>query len=479
MSAAHGTHWSTDDILKATGGHPLTPCGARVFADIAIDSRNIRPDALFVAIRGTVHDGHGFVADVVAKGVKGLVIETGRPLDPTFSALADNGVTVIGVVDTTTALGDLAAYHRRRMPAAVAAITGANGKTTTRAMTAAVLERHLPTLATPGNRNNQIGLPLTLLKLKAHHRWAVLELGMNHPGEIRYLGGIAAPDLGLITNIGPVHLEGLGSIEGVFKAKSELIETISSRGWMVLNADDPMTPRLKALCRTSVFRFGVAPTADLRADGVVRTADGFAFTLRLPGGDAVPVTLRAVGEFMVANAMAAASIAHLAGIPGRTIAEGLQAFSPVSGRMALIHTPGGVHLLDDTYNANPTSMSAALKALRRLGAGGRTFAVLGDMLELGSASADLHRDLGGCAARCGLTGLFATGRFAEDLARGARQEKMAPDRIRIGSKAALTRQLEETLAPGDWVLVKGSRGMRMETVVKAVRGRFDGARSVT
>jgi UDP-N-acetylmuramoyl-tripeptide--D-alanyl-D-alanine ligase len=373
-------------------------------------------------------------------------------------------VTCIVVDDTIEALGRLAAYHRNRNNAAIVAITGSNGKTTTRQMTAAVVSQRFPTLSTRKNFNNNIGLPLTLLELCPDHRWAVVELGMNAPGEIAALASICRPNIGIITNVAPAHLEGVGSIEGVMHAKGELLDKIDPGGTAVLNADDPLVMRLAQKSNREVLLFGVASQADIRAEAIDASARDSRFDLLLPG-DRVRIVLKIPGAFMLSNALAAAAAGVKIGLTPEEIKTGLENFVPAESRMNILTTQAGIHVIDDTYNANPGSMAAALSTLKTLRRQQRAFFVTGDMRELGQHSEVLHRELGALCTRLGIDGLFATGDFAAVVAHGAHDTGMDARTIFTGTKDDLMHALRRTLKPGDWVLVKGSRAMAMEDVV--------------
>jgi UDP-N-acetylmuramoyl-tripeptide--D-alanyl-D-alanine ligase len=455
-------------LVAATGGERVCGSADAEFSGIGIDSRAIEPGAVFVALRGERHDGHRFAPAVVDGGVRGLVVARDAlpelPLDRWRSA----GAVCVAVADTTRALGALAAYQRRRAGVEVAAITGSNGKTSTRVLTAAVLEREFSVLATRGNFNNEIGLPLTLFRLAPDHQWAVLELGMNHPGEIGRLAAICAPRVGVILNIGPAHLQGVGSMEGVLRAKAELVEGMPPGGPAVLNADDPRLRRLGAELDRPVTWFGRSPAADVRAEAEAEGGTGLAFTLVLPDGR-VPVRLPLVGRFQVLNALAAAAVGHLAGLDPETIAAGLSSGRPETGRMVPIDTRRGIHLIDDTYNANPASLAAAVETLVAMAPPGRRVLVMGDMLELGPEAPALHREAGARAAAAGVDRLLARGALAEEVAAGAREAGLPADRAVTGAPEALVAELTATLRAGDWVLVKGSRGMAMERILNPLR----------
>jgi UDP-N-acetylmuramoyl-tripeptide--D-alanyl-D-alanine ligase len=316
-----------------------------------------------------------------------------------------------------------------------------------------------------------VGVPLTLLRLDSTHEWAVLELGMNHPGEIARLGDICRPDIGLITNIGPAHLEGLGSLEGVMHAKGELIEKVNPGGSVILNADDPMTERLARKTSEPPVLFGLSETAHIRGTNAADVPGGVAFTLETREGR-TKVKLPVPGKFMIVNALAAAAVGRAAGIPLSEIKAGLENFKPIKGRMNLIALRDGITVIDDTYNANPGSMKAALLTLKDQKKGRRGIAVLGDMLELGEASRDLHREIGMFAARSGISRLYATGDYADGVLEGAAEGGMTTRDLFSGPKLDIFKDLTRELSTGDWVLVKGSRGMRMETLVQDLERRW-------
>ena len=468
MSAQHSIRWTPDAILEATGGELLFGRPDRDFAGIAIDSRTIESDQFFVAIRGEVHDGHTFAQTVLEQGTGGIMIDRAHvDQQPDFSRYADRALGIV-VKDTTQALGALAAYHQRRCPASVIAITGSNGKTTTRAMTSAVVSQAFTTLSTIGNYNNEIGVPLSLLKLEPQHTWAVLELGMNHLGEISRLAQICDPHVGVITNVAPAHLEGLDTIEGVAQAKGELLDHVRSGGTVILNQDDPHVAAMAQRTSHTKLWYGLTEAAQVFATEVNTSPQGSAFALHLPGATA-QVMLPIPGAFMVGNALAAAAVGHHLGLTIAQIKAGLEQFKPVAGRLNIQTLENGITLIDDTYNANPGSMKAALTTLQTLKGSQRSIFVAGDMLELGRQAAALHREIGAFAARSGIAALFATGPLAMHVADGARDGGLAQASIHIGEQTEIAQRLQQFARRGDWVLIKGSRGMRMENVVASFK----------
>lgn len=464
--------WTTADILEATGGELL--CGDREqsFSGISIDSRRITADDLFVAIKGENLDGHNFIGDVIKQGVCGLVINKSKVDQSPVIECQEKGVACVKVNDTTLALGDLASFNRKRFNASVIAITGSNGKTSTRKMTAGVVARCFVTLSTIGNLNNEIGLPLTLLNLNHNHKWAVVELGMNRPGEIKRLAEICSPDIGVITNIGPAHLEGLGSLDAVMHAKGELLEKIKPTGTAILNADDPRLMQLAENTSRDVLLFGLSENAVVKAQTPKEKGMGLSFTLVLPA-ETISVDLKTPAEFMVSNALAAAAVGHRLGLTAREIKEGLEDFEPVQGRMNILNTRKEINIIDDTYNANPDSMTEAIKTLNSLKGNNRGVLVAGDMLELGNHAESMHRMIGSISAKSDISRLYVTGQFAESVAAGARDEDMNSSDIFIGTKDEIFEGITGWLGPGDWILVKGSRGMRMEEIVEKLKAWAD------
>jgi len=468
----HPEPWTTEDILEATGGRLRSGVTGRGFSGICIDSRVITADELFLALKGEAYDGHDFIPDVLRRGIGGVIMAEPKADPSMLAELKQRGVVCVTVKETLKALGALAAFHRRRAKVSVIAVTGSNGKTTTREMTASILSQSASVLATSGNLNNEIGLPLTLLKLRPEHQWAVLELGMNHAGEIRRLAEICNPDIGIITNVGSAHLEGLGSIEGVMRAKGELLEKIKPEGAAVLNADDPRVLKLAAAWKGRRLLFGKSDRADVRAVSVSQKGRKTRFKIAVAGKD-IAVSLNIPGKFMISNALAAAAAAHMAGFTAAEIRAGLEKARPVTGRMNIYSTRRGIHLIDDTYNANPDSMSAAIRTLQALAEGQRTALVAGDMLELGAHAEALHKKIGTVAAGLHISKIFFTGEYGKAVLAGARDQGMDPQDIYTGSREQIITRLAAWLQEGDWVLVKGSRAMGMEKIVQALKSRYD------
>ncbi len=442
------------------------PSGATArieFSRVGTDSRAVRPGELFVALRGDRFDGNAFIDEAISRGATGVVCSTGR-------ALERPGAAFFEVADTLLALGEIARAHRRNFDVPVVAITGSNGKTTTKNLLRSVLVAAFGepsrVLATEGNLNNLIGMPLTLLTLAENHRAAILEMGMNAFGEIARLTEIAEPTHGLITCVAPAHLEGLGSIEGVARAKGELFRGLGPVATAIVNRDDPhISAQAVGLgCRMLAFGSGT----DVRAESVrALDLEGMSFELHTPNG-VDRVTLPLVGRHNVANAVAAAAAAVALGVARDAIVRGLETAVAAPMRLTVERLANGVRLVNDAYNANPGSMRAAIAALEPVGSS--SLVVLGDMLELGADSPALHAEIGATAARIRPRLLCAVGPFAEHYVRGAGTVGVLPDRVcaaRTHEEAA--EAVARAWREGDTVLVKGSRGARMEEVVVALR----------
>jgi UDP-N-acetylmuramoyl-tripeptide--D-alanyl-D-alanine ligase len=418
------------------------------FHGVSIDSRDLEAGNLFVALKGPTHDGHDHAAAALARGAAGLLVE--RPLDLP--------VPQIVVGSTLSALGRLAAAWRAELNLPLVAVTGSNGKTTVKEMIAAILSQVGPTWATRGNLNNHIGVPLTLLSLDAGYRFGVIEMGANHAGEIASSTGLTRPQVAMITNAGRAHLAGFGSLDGVAHAKGEIYGGLASGGKAIVNADDRYAALWHALNETrSVLTFGLGE-ADVSA-GFSIDRNGIRLTVRHPGGR-FKCRLRLLGEHNVRNALAATAAALALGVEPAAIAAGLETVRPVEGRLAPRHGRDGARIIDDSYNANPTSLAAAIAVLKVIS--GRRILVLGDMGELGDGAEAAHAEAGRQAKAAGIDALYSIGPLAraasEAFARGHH----------FANPAALIAALRQALGPEVTVLVKGSRSSRMEQVVDAL-----------
>jgi UDP-N-acetylmuramoyl-tripeptide--D-alanyl-D-alanine ligase len=428
------------------------------FRGVSTDSRSMRAGELFVAIRGERYDGHGFLAMARDKGAAGALV------DARYAGPAP--LPAIAVEDTRRGLGRLGRHWRERFSPVLIGIAGANGKTTTKEMLAAILRAHAgeaSVLATEGNLNTDIGVPATLLRLRAPHRYCAIEVGMNHPGEIKWLAGLAQPTVAVVTNAQREHMEFMKSVQASAEENANVLRALPASGVAVVNADDACCPIfLGAAAKRRVVDFALEREA-MVTGGYTLKALSSDIVLRTPGGEA-RASLAIPGLHNVRNALAAAACAHAAGIPVEPIARGLAAFRPYAGRLRVTRTRGGATLIDDSYNANPDSVRAAIDVLAAQPA--PTVLVLGDMGEVGEEGPAFHREVGDYAREHQIGALFALGEASREAARafgtGARH---------FASPEELVRALPARAT----ILVKGSRFMRMERVVAALTGDTEGA----
>jgi UDP-N-acetylmuramoyl-tripeptide--D-alanyl-D-alanine ligase len=429
----------------------------RPYGCVCTDSRTLKPGALFVALRGPNFDGAAFVQAAAAQGAIGALVERATP----------GALPQVVVPNALGALQDLAKNWRAGFTLPVVAVAGSNGKTTAKEMTAAILSRMGLCMATHGNLNNHIGVPVTLMRLEPSHRSAVIEMGANAIGDVAALMRIAQPTVGLITNAGAEHLEGFGDLDGVAKGEGETVSRLGAEGTAIINADDAYAGYWRGISGAKrIVTFGVHHTADFTArnifQGIERGEFATRFTLICPLGERA-IMLKAGGAHNIGNALAAAAAASAAGASLEDIALGLADFRAVAGRLQLKAGTRGGWIIDDSYNANPSSVRAALEVLRALT--GPTWLVLGDMAELGEVSHDSHAHIGSYARDCGIKRLFAMGPLSSRAVEtfGAGGEWFA-------DADSLTRRLQAELTPGVTVLIKGSRINRLERVVQALTG---------
>ncbi len=466
------------DIYLGLGGRQSHPAlTARTISQFVIDSRQATPDSCFVALPGEHADGHDYIADAVARGAiaviahrvpSGVNAQVIRPQkDPAPRQVRPPLIFL--TPDSLQGLQQLATYWRSLHTPTVVGITGSVGKTSTKELTAAVLRQHYTTLWTPGNYNNEIGLPLTLLRLTSEHRYVVLEMGFYTEGEIAQLCQIAHPHIGVITNIGPIHLERAGSMEAIFRGKSELIQALPPEGHAVLNWDDPWVRKMAPLSPAPVFRYGLTPEADLWADAIESYGlAGIRFRLHHRRGQQVEtlhLQLPLLGRHSVQTALRAAAVGLLAGLPWETIIRGLK---DVNASLRIDIAPG-IHqstIIDDTYNASPPSTIAALNLLAEME--GRRMAILGDMLELGAEEIKGHQLVGARAAETAHI-LIAVGPRSRWMYEAALAQGMPEEQAFWREDAQAAIDLARSLIqPGDYILVKGSRAMRMDEIVAAL-----------
>lgn len=440
-------------LTTFTGGSLLHGDPARLVTHVSTDSRKVTAGEVFFALKGERFDGHDYVSQVAAIGAAAVVVSQPVPGLP---------CAVIQVSDTLTALQNLARAYRAWHNPLVVALTGSNGKTSTKDLTAAVLARRHSLIATKGNLNNHIGLPLTLLSLAEEHTCAVTEMGMNHAGEIRALVDIAKPDAAILTNIGRAHIEFLGSQDNIAWEKASLPANIPAGGSVVLNANDAYTGRIARLCQGRVLTAGIE-AGDVSAQDLAATATGTRFTLDF-AGHRIPASLPLLGRHMVANAALAAALGWSLGMDPEEIADALNSAQLSSGRLEP-KVLAGIQFIDDTYNANPDSMIAGLRTLAETAAP-RRFAVLGAMGELGEHAAAGHAQVGEFAAGLALDGLYSVGNGdAARISDAARAGASSGEVLHFPDHAACAAHLRAVLRAGDAVLLKGSRSSAMEKVL--------------
>lgn len=450
---------SLQEICKAIDGHLTQEFPELRIHDISIDSRKIIPGSLFIAIQGEKFDGHDFVNAAIAAGAAAVIIS--REIPPVASKVA-----VIRVKNTLDALGQIAAFHRSQFQVPLIGITGSNGKTTTKDLVASILRHERKVIKTEANFNNEIGLPLTLFKMDQTTQVAVVEMGMRGLGQIRHLAGIARPTIGVVTNVGLTHLELLGTQENIAKAKTELVQSLPSTGLAVLNGDDPWVRRMKDHTSARTVYYGVDTSGlDYRATDIREKNDSIQFQV-CTQDETLKLTLPMPGRHNVLNALAAIAVAKELGISNSAIVRGLTEPDLTGKRLKLIRRDGYC-VIDDTYNASPASVRAALDVLSGSREGNRKIAVLADMLELGPQAGEIHHQLGQYAADHGVDQLFAFGDLARRYVTGYQAAGVGTGR-HFDNKDHLIAELLNIIKPGDVILVKGSRSMKMEEVVAAL-----------
>lgn len=422
----------------------------KTFTGLSTDTRSLRNDEVFVAIKGENFNGHDFLATAKEQGAAAAIV----------SDDVAHTMNLIKVADTRLALGAFAKYHREQFAIPVIAVTGSCGKTTTKSMMAAILKKCGEVLANQGTFNNDIGVPLTLLQIEAKHEFAVVEMGMNHFGEIRYITQLAKPTVALITNVAPAHLQGVGTIEGVAKAKAEIFEGLSVEGTAIINADDQFADYWRQLLAgKKIISFGINNKADFYATDIGLDAKGCAhFNLICPLGT-THINLPVLGKHNVMNALAAAAATYAAGASLDAIKQGLETITAVNKRLVQYEGKRNAQIIDDTYNANPLSFQAALQILSNVP--GKKMLVLGDMGELGNDAEKYHFELGKQAKQMGIDELYAYGKLSKQTADAFGQKAHY-----FSDQEQLIAAVEQALADNMTVLVKGSRSMRMENVVQ-------------
>ena len=455
------------NVLKAINGELLLGSPESRIMGISTDSRSIKEGELFFALEGENYNGHKFVDQTVSKGAAGAVISSNK--DAVYSLL--NGFEkciLIEVVDTIKALGDLAKFYRKSLRTDFIAVTGSNGKTTTKDMIYHVLRNFNNVTRSRKSFNNFIGVPLTIFDTDFTQDFCVVEMGTNAPGEIRRLSEIIFSDFTILTNISCTHLEGLGSIEGVANEKAELIENMAEDGILITNADDDWCNRIANRFDGKVISFGFNKSADIRASNVKRNDTGFDFTVN----DSFTVKLSVLGKHNIYNAMAAIAICNAVGIGMRSICDKFIDFKLPPMRMEK-QVYGDIVVINDGYNSNPSSMSAALEEFSQLTTPGRKILVCGDMLEMGNYAESLHREIGAKVAKADIDALWTVGSFSRFVAEEAIANGMPEERIRsCETSEEISSFVASQLKKGDTVLIKGSRGMKLENVVRQIESHF-------
>jgi len=454
--------FTVEDVLAATQGELVQGAPATLLTGVSTDSRAIEGGELFIAISGERFDGHDYVEKALAGGAGAVVVSRWPLLVP--SSASHRPVVVVD--DTVAAYGDVASWWVSQMPARIVTVTGSNGKTTVKEAIAHLLGLLGPTLRSEANHNNHIGVPETLLRVRPEHRFAVVEMGTNHPGEIERLARLVVSDVAVITNIGPTHLEFLINERGVAREKIHLLDYLSANGLAVLHADDPWSQWIELRHQGRNATFGRVPEATWRASDEWATDDGIGFEL---AGSGVRFSVPVHGSHQVANCLAAVAVASEMGLDSHAAAERFRTFEPPKWRMT-VERVGAVTFTLDCYNANPASMRCAIEELIRREAC-RRVAVLGDMLELGQVAEEAHAAIGELVASEGLDLLCAVGECSRVLADAALDAGMAPEGVFwTTDRIAAAQWLRERVGPGDAVLVKGSRGVQLEEVAEALEG---------
>ncbi|MFQ5559209.1 MAG: UDP-N-acetylmuramoyl-tripeptide--D-alanyl-D-alanine ligase [Nitrospinota bacterium] len=461
--------FTTTDILSATGGRSVLGDGSPCFNEVSTDSRRVLNGSLFVPLKGDNFDGHDYICQSVLKGAQGVLFSSAL-LPEKVKPLVE-GMTLkpvfIQVKDTLLAYQEMAKYHRCRFSPVVIGVTGSNGKSTTKEMIAAVTGIKYRTLKNQGNFNNHIGLPLTLLQIRKEDEVAVLEMGMSRLGEIRRLCEIALPSIGVVTNVGSAHMGNLGSLEKVAEAKSEIIASLKKGGLAILNADDPHVVSMKKKCGGKVLTFGFSSKADVRCTGIKERGNCYDMTFTV-GKTRVKARLSCLGVHNVLNALAAVCVGKGLGMKNDEIVRGLESYRALPMRMEALSV-GGATVINDAYNANPGSMAAAIKALSEMHSPGKKILVAGDMLELGKFSEKAHKELGKSIARAGFDCFISVGVESGKAALEAVKGGMAKSNVfQCDVKEEAVQVLGSLMKEGDCVLVKGSRGLKMDEVVSGL-----------
>lgn len=448
------------EILTATGGKLMQGDAALVACNVVINSRLVKKGDLFLAIVGEKHDAHIFIPEAIKRGATAIVVSNSLRNYPLT-------VAVIKVKDTTKALGDIARFHRLRFSLPVIAITGSAGKTTTKEMIAAILKRKFKILKNIGTENNQFGVPLTILKLTKDHEIAVLETGTNQPGDIAWLASIVCPTVAVLTNIGESHLQRLNSSADVFKEKFALVKALENKGIVVANQDDVFLQRIRSLTQKKLLTFGIINKAIMQARSVYVRGGQMQFSLAGAG----QIVVKGTATANVYNALAAISCARLFKVGYADIKKVLKVFSLKSGRQTLMKV-GKITVINDSYNANPVSFRSALEGFAHNKVASRKILICGDMLELGAQAKCLHQEIGQRAAQVGVRVILSFGSFSQWIGIMAKETNPEIETFHSKQVEDIQMHIRRHLHSGDTVLVKGSRGMKMERFVEYIKTHF-------
>jgi len=469
-----GVKWgeiTVEQIASVLGGRRISGSADKRVRGLSTDTRRMALGHVFLALRGERYDGHDFLAEAINAGAAGLIVQSDRAIP---KELRGNNLIVITVSSTLKALGDLAQWWRRQWGGRVIGITGSNGKSTTKEMAASILSLKATTMKSPGNFNNLIGLPLTILSLEGNHKMAVLEMGMNRPGEIARLTEIAEPDIGLITNVARAHLEGVGGLQGVVKAKGELLGMMPKGSIAILNGDDELTAGLASTFQGPVVTFGLGKMNQVRAGSIRRIADGTQAFTRYMNSESIRVKINLPGIHNVFNALGGTAIAFSLSVSKELIAQGLEHFRPLQARFQIIDLNEGIRIIDDTYNANPSSLRAALQTIKELKGKEQGLVVgLGEMMELGEETPRYHFDAGQLIAAVGARYLVVLGEHSRQVIEGARKGGMNTAQTQlVTTHAEMSDAIKAHVREGDLLFLKGSRKVALDKVVEAMKGYF-------
>lgn len=458
------------ELIKAVSGKIIQGDQDCLISRISIDSRTLIPGDLFFAIIGPSFDGHDFVIEAFKKGAVGVVVCKGASTLLQNEQI-DKDKIILEVKDTLSALQDWSKHYKDKFKTFNICITGSNGKTTTKEIIAHILSQEFPLLKTSGNYNNEIGIPLTLLGLNKSHKLLVAEMGMRGLGEIKTLTNFIPPDFAVITNIGEAHIGLLGSKDNIFKAKSELLQSLDKDGKAIINRDDPYFFKMLEIVKDKkIYTFGIENRSDIMARNIRMVSDkGIRFTLEVQNDKSKEIYFPLLGRFNIYNALAAVAVAFALGIELDLIERGLSSFKPLDLHMQLSNFYNDIKILNDSYNASPLSVKSALETLAEVAQNNRKIAILGDMLELGERTDFYHREIGKEVAKLSIDILITVGQGGKIIAQSSKEEGMAEERVfsfEKNEKINLTKKLLNLIKPGNFVLLKGSREMKMEEILE-------------